>query len=123
MKRVLILVFLTAIVGCAVMAGTKESFSDAQKLIEFFQSTTENPIETEIELTADLDFSSSTLTLPLGKIPMTPCVPYGGVFHGNGHSIKGLQMKGEGNDNAGLFCRLQNAIIENLVIDSSCFFT
>ena len=77
-------------------------------------------------LTADLDFSGSSLTLPLGLSSDGNCVTFGGVFQGNGYSIKGLVMdnKGKGEyKNAGLFCSLKDAIIENLVIDSSCSFT
>ena len=72
-------------------------------------------METHIEVTADLDFSGRTL--PLGASGGS-CVSFSGEFHGNGHSIKNLKLNG-----AGLFCSLKDAVVEGLVIDSSCSFT
>ncbi len=83
-------------------------------------------MKTDIELLDDLDFSSSTLTFPLGVFSNGTCVAFSGRFQGNGHSIKGLKMNNTNNagyKHAGLFHRLNNATVENLVIDSSCSFT
>ena len=82
-------------------------------------------MQTDIELTADLDFPRFTFALPLGASNNGTCVAYSGVSQGNGHSIKNLVMKTQksGFYNAGLFCSLKDATVENLVIDSSCSFT
>ena len=80
----------------------------------------------DIELLADLNFSRANLTLPLGTFDTGGCVAYSGVFQGNGFSIKGLVMNNTNDTrckNAGLFCSLKNATVENLVIDESCSFT
>ena len=86
-----------------------------------------NHFDANITLLDDLDFSGSALTLPFGfSSDYSSCVSYTGVFEGNGHTIKGLVMNNEDNQEcpmAGLFCGLENAIFENLVIDSSCSFT
>ena len=95
----------------------------AEKLIRLFEEAGGKPLETHIEVTADLDFSFHTL--PLGAFSNGTCVSFSGVFQGNGHSIKGLKMnntKNEGYNNSGLFCSLKDATVENLVIDSSCSF-
>ena len=100
--------------------------ANAYDLISLFKHATGNTLQTDIEVTADLDFSSSALTLPLGAFSNGTCVAFSGVFQGNGHSIKGLKMDNTGNslyDDAGLFCSLKDATVENLVIDSSCSFT
>ena len=99
------------------------SVSTADGLINLFKSVTESILKTDIKLTADLDFSGSSLTLPLGAFSNGTCVAYSGAFQGNGHSIYGLRMINNGDKNgAGLFCSLKNATIENLVIGSSCSF-
>ena len=102
------------------------SVGTADDLISLFNNATGNTLETDIEVTADLDFSASNLIIPLGAFSNGTCVSYSGVFHGNGHSIKGLVMDATNNEeykNAGLFCSLKDATVENLVIDSSCSFT
>ena len=102
------------------------SVTTADDIISLFEHVTGNTLQTDIELTADLDFSSSNLTLPLGAFPGGRLVAFSGVFQGNGHSIKGLRINNTNNEGyigAGLFCRLKNATVENLVIDSSCSFT
>ena len=77
-------------------------------------------------LDGDLDFSDTSLVYPLGASSDTSCVAYSGVFRGNGYSIKGLKMN-NADDNkyrkAGLFCGVKDATVENLVIDSTCFFS
>ena len=99
----------------------------AQELVTLFNETTGNTLQTDIEVTADLDFFGSTLTHPLGAFSNGTCVVFSGKFQGNGHSIKGLKMDNQynygGYRSAGVFCRLKDAIVENFVIDSSCSFT
>ena len=101
------------------------SVGTADDLISLFNKATGNTLKTDIEVNADLDFSDSSLTLPLGAFSNGTCMAYSGEFHGNGHSVKGLTMNNTNNVGykyAGLFCGLKDAIIENLLIDSSCSF-
>ena len=103
-----------------------DTVATADDLISLFKHATGNTLQTDIEVAADLDFSSSNLTLPLGAFSNGTCVAFSGVFQGNGHTIKGLKMDNtdnEGHKDAGLFCTLNNATVENLVVDSSCSFT
>ena len=100
--------------------------ANAYDLISLFKNATGNTLQTDIEVTADLDFSSSNLRRPLGAFSNGTCVSFSGVFQGNGHSIKSLKMNNQNNEgykHAGLFCSLMNAIVENIIIDSSCSFT
>mgnify|MGYP004433797553 CR=1 FL=1 len=100
------------------------SVGSAAELISLFEKTGGKPLETDIEVTADLDFSGHTL--PLGAFSNGTCMSFSGVFQGNGHSIKGLRIDSRDNEgyiDAGLFCSLKNATVENFVIDSSCSFT
>ena len=109
-----------------VLSSSCYQVDSVDDLISLFNNATGNTLQTDIEVTADLDFSSSTLTLPLGAFSNGKCVSFSGVFQGNGHSIKGLKMDNmnkAGYKHAGLFCSLKNAIVDNLVIDSSCSFT
>ena len=102
------------------------SVSTADDLINLFNDAAGNILKTDIELLNDIDFSGSSLTFPLGVFSSDTCVEYSGVFQGNGHSIKGLKMNNTNNGvykGAGLFCSLNDATVENLVIDSSCSFT
>ena len=102
------------------------SVGSADKLISLFKDATGNTLQTDIELTADLDFSSSALTLPLGVSDDGTCVSFSGVIQGNGHSIKNLKMDNTNNagyKDAGLFCSLKDSTVEDLAIDSSCSFT
>ena len=123
----LTLLCFTAIVGCVVTANADPiQVNKAEELIRLFNSVTGSTLQIDIDMTADLDFSDSTLTLPLGAFSNGTCVAYSGVFRGNGHSIKGLKInnrKYAGYNNSGLFCSLKDATVENLVIDSSCSFT
>ena len=110
---------------CASLCHT-HPVANADDLISLFKHATGNTLQTDIEVTADLDFSHHTLTLPLGAFSNGTCVSFSGVFQGNGHSIKGLKINSAnkaGYNMSGLFCSLKNATVENLVIDSSCSFT
>ena len=97
----------------------------ADDLINIFEAASGTTLKEDIDLLGDLDFSGKDLTLPFGATSSGGCVAYSGVFHGNGHSIKGLQMNATDKTkyrHAGLFCGLKDATVENLVIDSSCSF-
>ena len=70
--------------------------SNADQLINLFKNAAGNTLDEDIELLDDLDFSHASLTLPLGAFSNGTCVPFSGVFQGNGYSICGLDMKNEG---------------------------
>ena len=123
-----LMVFLFLTVGFVVCECADSVFVEtAAELIKLFRDAKGNTLQTDIEVTADLDFSASTLTFPLGvSDDGGTCVSFSGVFQGNGHSIKGLEMDNTyktGYKGAGLFCSLKNATVENIVIDSSCYFS
>lgn len=118
---------LFCVVFALFLIGTVSSVQveTADDLINIFEAASGTALKEDIDLLADLDFSGKDLTLPFGASSSGGCVAYSGVFHGNGHSIKGLQMNATNNTkyhHAGLFCGLKDAIVENLVIDSSCSF-
>lgn len=99
--------------------------NSAEELIRLFNETTGKTVHENIELTEDLDFSHVDLTYPLGASHDKTCISYSGLLRGNSHSIRGISMNNRGKigyDSAGLFCSLENASVENLVIDSSCSF-
>ena len=99
--------------------------STADQLINLFKNAAGSTLDEDIELLGDLDFSHASLTLPLGAFSNGTCVPFSGKLQGNGHSIHGVVMKNQDRqvfNDAGLFCSLKNATVENLVIDSSCWF-
>lgn len=75
----------------------------------------------DITLAADIDFSNSTTSFPLGLSDTNNCVSYTGTFDGRWHTIRGINASLIKSD-AGIFCSLTNATIKNLVIDDSCIF-
>lgn len=118
-KALLVVSSLCCISCCAIVVST------AGELIQIFADATTSPVNVDIEVVSDLDFSSA-LDLPLGAHSNGTCIPYSGTLRGNGHAIKNMHMNNKNREieynDAGLFCELQNAVIENLVIDSSCSF-
>ena len=121
----LVLGFFIAIGLVVGVCEERFEVTSAQQLIKLLNISEANNFDANIVLLDDLDFSDSALTLPFGASSDGSCVSYTGVFEGNGHTIKGLVMNNMDNQDcpaAGLFCMLENAIFENLVIDSSCSF-
>ena len=92
-----------------------------QQFVELCSSLT---TAKDINLKADLDFSTKPLSIPLGVKPDGSCVPFQGILNGNRHVIKNLVMKsaqsGDKYTGRGLFCDMKNATIENLTFDRSC---
>ena len=118
--------FFIAIGLVVGVCGEHFEVTSAQQLIKLLNVSEANHFDASITLLDDLDFSDSALTLPFGVSSDGSCVSYTGVFEGNGHTIKGFVMDTRGNqgyNKAGLFCGLENATFENLVIDSSCSFS
>ena len=125
MKKEL-LILLSVLIGLlSVSQGAVKEVRTAQELIELFEGTNKTTVDSDIILLSDLDFSGANLTIPLGSITDFDCVSFSGKLQGNGHSIKGLTMDNSGRQDfmsAALFCSLENATIENLVVDQSCSF-
>ena len=83
-------IFFIAISFVVCVCADSVTVGTAADLIKLFNETTGNTLGTNIEVTADLDFSGHTL--PLG-VPEdgSKCVPFSGEIQGNGHSIKGFK--------------------------------
>lgn len=77
----------------------------------------------DIDILQDLDFSQAGLSLPLGTNTDGTCRAFSGTVRGHGHAILGLVFNNGANTNAGLFCSLKEASVEDLIIDNSCTFT
>ena len=117
--------FFIAIGLVVGVCGEHFEVTSAQQLIKLLNISEANHFDANIVLLDDLDFSDSPLTLPFGVSSDGSCMSYTGVFEGNGHTIKGLIMDNKDKqeyNKAGLFCGLEGAVFENLVIDSSCSF-
>ena len=71
-----------------------------------------------IELGANIDFAGETLT-PLGLSDDGTCTPFQGTFDGHNFEIGGLNMS-RPNSMSSLFCSLQDATVQNLVVAASC---
>ena len=124
MKKEKVLLLISVLIGLwSVSQGEVFEVKTVEQLINAFDYDHERTITVDFVLLSDIDFSQSRITQPLGTLSNSKCVTFNGVFNGNGHSIKGLRMNYDGYVNVGLFCSLENATIENLVIDSSCSFT
>ena len=67
MTQTFALLCFTVIVGCVVATKARSyTVSHALDLIGLFSNVTGSTLEADIELTADLDFSGSNFTIPLG---------------------------------------------------------
>ena len=73
---------------------------------------------TILHVTADLDLSS--LDAPLGMSADGVCTPFRGILDGDGHVLQHLSVTAA---SAGLFCALEDALIANVTLDSSCTVT
>jgi len=80
----------------------------------------------DVVLKTDLDFSSSSLTSPVGVDSDGHCHHFEGNFDGQGHVIKNLKMDSKNFDyGAALFCCIGDSYytVKNLVFDQSCEFS
>ena len=103
-----------------VSCGNAEYINEAEELIQMFAPVPgKTNVNKEIWLHNDIDFSGSNLQFPLGATSTTCDVSFTGTIHGNKHVITGLRILDS--TYAGLFCKLENATIENLVIDDCEF--
>lgn len=97
--------------------------NNAEELISIFEQSTGGTVKEDIDILQDLDFSQAGLSLPLGTNTDGTCRAFSGTVRGHGHAILGLVFNNGANTNAGLFCSLTEASVEDLIIDNSCTFT
>lgn len=117
--------FVWILVCCLMTTFAKTvKVTRPSQLIELFSKDSYGYINVNIELGSDIDFSLVQLQVPLGTQPGSlECFPYTGTFNGKGHSIRNLNIdQGDTKRNAGLFCELKGATIQNLVIEDTCYF-
>lgn len=70
-----------------------------------------------IKLAADLDFAYGTF-VPMGDaIPGAVSFPYSGVFNGNNHRIKNIEVVSNNQFGVGIFRALSSGTIKNLIVD------
>lgn len=107
-------------VFCVVLGGggsEPEQVRTVAELMNVFAGQTE-PVTTDIELLADLDFSAEGLGYPLGAASGA-CVPYKGTLDGHGHTIRGITMDNAGKivyNHAALLCDLSDEPGDRLVV-------
>lgn len=125
MRKAFLLIFCLPLL-CFSYSSETVNVATAADLIGLFSSAKGSTVDVNIDIQEDLDFSRAGLILPLGANSSGACVSYSGVLHGNGHTIQGIAMNNRDKqpmfNHAGLFCSLKDAVIENLVIGSSCIF-
>lgn len=105
---------------CFATVCIAEDISTVDELIAYMDSSPSGV--KEINLIRDLDFSTRTLSVPLGMKRSQYCSQFSGILRGNGHSIKNLVMNRDDKD-SGLFCGMRDATVENLIFDKTCSFT
>lgn len=111
--------FVAAVlVLCCITEASNTEISTPEAFKAFFD---ENNWDQNITLTADIDFSHTNISFPLGVTDGNNCTEYTGTLDGQWHTIKGIKVS-NGKSDAGIFCSLSGATIKNLVIDSSCSF-
>lgn len=124
MKKIVFSLMVIAAFCCLTCSYAYDVKSVSQ-LMSLFDSQSQGTVSQTINLLVDLDFSVTKLTFPLGRKTSGTCVSFSGVLNGNGHTIRGLEMDNKEKtsySNAGLFCVLENATVNDLVIDRSCSF-
>ena len=97
---------------------------DAESFFELAQKAVDEPFTFDIVMESDIDLSGLE-AFPLGFYEQVQqCQPYSGHFDGRGFTIHNFVMIGNTtSNNTGLFCILNGATIENLVIDGSSNFS
>ena len=89
--------------------GATVTVSNANDLVKLFEDLSA-PVEDDIDVVDDLDFSHTTLTAPLGSTNHA-CYAFYGTLHGGGHAVKNLAMGNASSSYSALFCNLVNATI------------
>lgn len=78
MIRLFTLPLLVVSLICCISCGAIE-VNTAQQLVDIFATATE-PVNENIEVTSDLNFLRTNISLPLGAYPNGTCVPYCGTL-------------------------------------------
>lgn len=98
--------------------STPQDYIDCVNTFNTFTSSSQ--WKAKIEIVNDLDFSDMEVP-PLGRKNGSSF--FYGTLEGNGHKISNLHMETTANEPFGLIARSgDNAVIRNLIIDSSCSF-
>ena len=101
--------------------------SNNTDFIDFADEAKSGDLNADIVFKTNLDFADADLAaivadkLPLGYVNDSYCYTYSGQVEGNGYSIKNLIMRGR--QQSGLFCKMAEASVQNLIIDNSCVFS
>ena len=132
MRTSLSLVLLTFVAWTALCAGadvptyTINSAQDWATLSADAAKATTTVFAANVVLTDDIDLSSLDDRLPMGTDRANyKCIPFSGTLDGQGHTLKGINKTDADSGwkmGAALFCRLQDAVVQNLVLDESCSF-
>ena len=123
-------VVVSALWQVSTQATTEFTVNNIQKLSKINQLIMADKGPLSLALLTTLDFSQSEVhdLLPLGFDRMThKCHPFSGTVDGKGNMIKNVKLEMTGTDQGcqgavGLFCGLKDAVIKNLIIDSTCSF-
>lgn len=107
-KQGLFSIVFVAVLCASLTSGKQARVSTAAEFAQVFKS---GQTADEIILEGNLDFSELTLE---SNFPV-----FSGVLKGNGYSIKNLKINVT---DGGLFTRLKDATVENLIFESSCSF-
>lgn len=107
------------VVSCFSL-GHAKNINSADELVDLFRLSAGN-VNEELFIQKDLDFASSNLQAPLGGTS-SYCRSFVNTIHGQGHKIKNFVLKNSIHFNSAIFCKLEDAMVENLVIDSTCYF-
>lgn len=109
---------------CSCTLLNAEAINSLTDFLSHFNNVGETSVSASLSISVDLDFTGKVFPL---KNKNGECITFTGNLNGNGHTFKNIiiaSKTGEKQVNAGIFCKLSDgAIIQNLVIDSSCSFT
>ena len=90
--------------------------SSFREFIETMKTTHDEEMNVVLECDVDLT-SNNILTLPIGADFGGGCIPFSGTFDGQNHKVKGISTATA--LYSGLFCKLENATVKNLFLESS----
>lgn len=87
---------------------------DLEKLQDEIEKDPDRYKDVHFELMKDITLQGGSTQTPIG----TEEKPFQGIFDGNGHTIKGLNVEGSGSDNQGLF-GVNAGTIRDLIVEGS----
>ena len=117
MERLCGAAVLVLVLGGAGCLGAQRLIGSVEDLVNFAKLVEESSgVYTEdLNITVDLDLSTFVRTEPIGAASKTA---WSGTLYGNHHIVSNFAMQGAGH--AGLFYRVENAAVKQLVFDASC---